>query len=678
MILIGMNGVTGTNLREGESIEIDQWWNDGYRDPVQHRNIEASLANRHDKPFVAWDGEGITYPGSRQQSYILFASSTGDYITAGEGNCLSTEKCFELLFDVESRIPDAIHIGFGFGYDTNQILNSLSKREVGGLYFANKNGWTYKWRDYRIKISPGKIFRVSRGENDALECVTIYDTFSFFQRRFVDVVKGYFPERLGEIESGKNNRSNFEYTNISEIIRYCLAENNLLVDIITRLRDEFAERGLYLNDWYGPGAVAAASFKKHNIKQAKGEIPSEVSKAAKFAYQGGRFELFRAGYYNGPVWQYDINSAYPSAITNLPDLSKGTWEYTKTFEPGSFGVWNIVYADRRTDRYDRYSRFRPQPFFYRNSDARIAYPATVEGWYWTPEAELVQTLEYPCDAVIQGGWVYRCEQMARPFLYIEDIYYERLAMKERGDPAERTLKLEMNSAYGKFAQRAGWHRKGDRVPSYHQLEWAGYITSHTRAKLFKAYQSGNLGNIIAFETDAIFTTGPMALDVGKNLGQWSETKLSNILYIQSGFYFANDGELAHYRGFDKGSINYDKCMHWLDSLDPHNTWSDNNPRLYGQTKRFIGFKRALQSRQPNYWRSWEQGPREISIGKDGKRVHMPGCPLCAKNMKWSEGLHGLTVSMHGGKSWPHRIPWDERREKNPWEVEKELASVETT
>lgn len=665
-------------LEEGEICELDKWWGDGKRDSIQHRDIEASIANRHAKPFVAWDGEGITYPGTRQQAYILFASSTGDYIAAGDGNCLSTEECFNLLFKVESRIPNAIHVGFGFGYDTNQILNSLSKREIRGLYFANKNGWTYKWKDYRIKISPGKIFRVSKGIGDDLQCITIYDTFSFFQRRFIDVVKGFFPERLGEVESGKANRSQFEYSNLDDIIRYCLSENRLLVDILERLRNEFTQRGLYLNDWYGPGAVAAASFKKHNIKSAKGEIPNEVAQVSKLAYQGGRFELLRAGYYNGPVWQYDINSAYPSAITNLPDLSNGTWEFVETFEPGSFGVWNIVYADRRTDRYDRYSRFRPEPFFYRSADARIAYPANVEGWYWTPEAELVESINWPATVEIRGGWVYRNRRPAdKPFAYIEDIYYERLEMKEKGDPAERTLKLEMNSAYGKFAQRAGWHRKGDRIPSYHQLEWAGYITSSTRAKLYKA---GLLdpASIIAFETDALFTTKPISLSIGNKLGEWSSVSYSDLLYIQSGFYFANKGSIAHYRGFDKGSINYDECLHWLDSLNPLNTWGSDNPRLYGQTKRFVGFKRALQSRQPHYWRSWEQGPREISIGKDGKRVHMPGCPLCLKGMKWTEGLHGLTVSMNGGKSHPHRIPWDEEgREGNVWETEKELASIES-
>lgn len=681
--------------------EQEVWYGDGKYDPIGHRKKENNRIFQRNRPFIAWDGEGITYPGNPQQCYVLFAASTGDYICAGENNSLDTISCLELLFRVETQNPDAYHIGFGFGYDVNQILNSMSRSNIYALAQCTKKGVSYKWNGYRFKIHPGKMFRVSKGNGDNFRCVTVYDTFGFFQKSFLEVVKSYFPDRLNEIESGKGNRTHFQYSDISEITRYCLSENNLLVEVMERLRGSFEERGLYLRDWHGPGAVASASLKKHKIKEAMGAVPKEVSQASQLAYQGGRFELLRAGYSDKPIWQYDINSAYPSAIVGLPDLSKGIWEYSREFEPGTFSVWHVKYTDKRTDRDDYFSRYRAQPLFYRTYDGRIAYTPKVDGWYWCPEVENLELIDYPAEIDIIEGWVYRESSDRRPFKHIEETYYERLELvKKYGKGGiERVAKLEMNSYYGKFAQRSGWFKEGDRIPSYHQLEWAGYVTSATRAKLYRAY-SENPGAIFAFETDALFSTQPLELKIGKSLGDWSVTQFDNILYIQSGFYFANhslssgyssDGSVSHYRGFDKGSISFDGIMEWLDKLDPWNTFSKNQSKMYGKSKRFIGFKRALMSRNPHYWRTWDTSPREISIGKDGKRVHMPGCPLCighsassanssagsgrhSGGYKWTEGLHGLTTTIPGGISHPHRIPWtDEQWCENQWGEEATVS-----
>jgi hypothetical protein len=698
MILIGKHGGNGTKARMYSAFdptkikeeEVQLWRTtapNDKRDPISHRNREAYFLSQKERPFIAWDGEGITYPGSRQQSYVLFACSTGDRIVAKEGCGLSTEECLNLLFRVESKFPNAYHVGFGFSYDINQILTSFSRIDLRNLARRIRQGKAYRWRGiYTFWIKPGKSLQITRNQNGNKSTVRIYDTFGFFQRRFVDVVRAYFPTGLSSIESGKANRAVFQYSEIDEITRYCLAENALLVTIMDRLRDNFEERGLHLREWHGPGAVASASLKLHGIKEHLGvDIPTDVRRASQLAYQGGRFELLRAGVCKENVYQYDINSAYPSAIINLPSLRRGRWEYVNgdSFETGVFGVWHLRYGDKRTDRYDRLATFRAQPYFYRDSHGRITYPYRVEGWYWNPEAELTLLLDYPCEVEIIEGWVFRPDTDIRPFAYVEDIYYERLELKKQGDGLERVLKLEINSLYGKLAQRAGWYQKGDRIPAYHQLEWAGYITSATRAKLFRAYLQC-IGGIFAFETDAIFSTRPLNLPCGENLGEWAQTNYTDILYLQSGFYFAHPvggGITEHYRGFDKGSLNYEQVYNWLDSLDPTRSIFDpSQPRLFGTTKRFIGFKRALASRQSSYWRSWETSNREITIGREGKRKHSFNCPQCLSGRKWTDCLHGLVVNQEErpgeNVSQRHRVPWDDEIWDNPWAVEDELSLLD--
>ena len=58
-------------------------------------------------------------------------------------------------------------------------------------------------------------------------------------------------------------------------------------------------------------------------------IPYEIQEMAYRSYYGGRFEILKRGFV-GKAYLYDINSAYPYAITQIPDLSKGKWIKRKT------------------------------------------------------------------------------------------------------------------------------------------------------------------------------------------------------------------------------------------------------------------------------------------------------------------------------------------------------------
>jgi hypothetical protein len=52
--------------------------------------------------------------------------------------------------------------------------------------------------------------------------------------------------------------------------------------------------------------------------------PSLIALASA-AYYGGRFEVTRIGAIGGPIFDYDINSAYPDVMRDLPCLEHGEW-----------------------------------------------------------------------------------------------------------------------------------------------------------------------------------------------------------------------------------------------------------------------------------------------------------------------------------------------------------------
>lgn len=583
------------------------------------------------RPFVGWDGEGVTFPTDNAQSYVLFgASSSNSHRRISRS--LPTTECLDLLLEVEKEIPEAIHVGFGFGYDVNMILRDVPYDLLVRLY---KSGHV-SWDDYKLDWLPGKWFNVKRGKTT----VRVFETFGFFQSSFLIACEKFLGRDdplLVTIREGKARRRTFEFSELETVIvPYWETELELFVRLMNTLRRDLKGAGFKLHSWHGPGAVANTVLRSQGVQHHQSSSPELVVRASQFAYAGGRFELFRCGHHPGKVWQYDINSAYPTAIAELPSLNDVEWEYVETFEPGSFGVWYV----QRISRSDPGRQLiEPGPLFYRDAHGHVSFPPITAGWYWTPEAELVADC-------VRWGWVARTNG-ERPFSWVPGMYDTRARWKRQGNSSERALKLALNSLYGKMAQRAGWS-PGRAIPKWHQLEWAGWVTSATRRKIWDAIQLNPVA-MIAAETDAVFCTEPLdGLDLGSGLGQWSETTYDWLTYIQSGLWFGSqDGELVEkYRGFDRGSIPHSRVMDTLAYGVP----------LHGDTTRFIGLGIAMNTNL--VWRSWVTGPRAVAIGGGGKRAHvLANCPECQTGVPLSESLHTLSVVTSGGRSHPHSLPW---------------------
>ncbi len=114
------------------------------------------------------------------------------------------------------------------------------------------------------------------------------------------------------------------------------------------------------------------------------------------------------------------------------------------------------------------------------------------------------------------------------FDWVSDLYEarRRIGSNTRGYP----LKLGLNSLYGKMAQRSG------RAP-YHDVVSAGLITAITRARLIEAIGQ-DPHSVVMLATDAVFSTRPLALDIGEKLGQWEEKVWPDLFIAQPGVYWS--------------------------------------------------------------------------------------------------------------------------------------------
>lgn len=620
------------------------------------------------REFVGWDGEGYTDQSGHH--YMLFGCSKERYVA---GRDLSTRECLDLVLEIESQDPTVFHVGFAFEYDVNMILRDLEWRYLAILHDVG----VVKWQGYRIRHTPHKSFSVSKDGVSA----TIYDVFGFFHTSYLKALAKFHIGTAGQISairSGKENRSNFTYSQIAEVIKYWSEEISLLPPLMDKLRESCYSAGFYITQWHGPGALASFALQKYGVRTWKAmakNVPSQVKIARQFAYAGGRFQAWKCGLHLRTVYTADINSAYAHAASLLPRLDNGTWKKVDIRDIRSasdihhFGLYKIAFhVPRDIERTHRHAE-RPFPLFLRDKHGILTWPAHVENWYWSPEAALVAGSEY---AEILEAWVYENDDTRRieadgsyrgSFSFVQGAFDRRLELQQMGNPAEKAYKWFLASIYGQFAQRVGWDKPSRTAPRSHQLEWAGYITSYCRALVYRAaVDVAKRGGLISIDTDGVTSTVPFNPEklpggTGSGLGEWKLESFSGILFWQNGIYWLRDQETGRWvdpktRGIPRGSIRLSVAACALRTA----LADRRHASIHITRTRFIGYYQALQN-QFGQWRVWKSEPTEITFGGAGKGRHVPAmCPKCAGDK--TRVMHSIVhFPPDQVFSEPHKLPW---------------------
>jgi hypothetical protein len=524
----------------------------------REKDREGRRCRKKQRPFMAIDGEGGGTDALGRQNYFLMIASGGmpgeEHILHREGKPLSTRNCLEFLLSLPA---EPILVGYGIGYDANQILRGM--REATQRRILNppqgRNGpcYTY-WGDYAVIYQQGQYFRVARIDRSGTKptiirgsCRTIHEELGFFQCTFVKAVEdwgiGNEQERV-IIAANKIQRA--EFLQLTDtIIGYCKLECRYLAMLMTEFREVCTAAGILPKQWSGAGWLASSLLEKHGIpkrpltarevaalaerKQSKNPKSAALRRpkrdpqfevAANLAYYGGRFETSQIGSISKPVYQYDKKSAYPAAMPHLPCPLHTRWEHkphANRLPEGGLYLAKISFSHPD-------GPWCGLPF---RQKGTLFWPLQGTGWYWSPEIEAAQR-HLRADIIVHDLWIARQECSCRMFDWVNDLYEERrrIGSNTRGYP----LKLGLNSLYGKMAQRCG------RGP-YHDAVSAGLITAITRAQLIEAIGQ-DPHSVAMVATDAVFSTRPLSLDIGERLGQWEEKIWPDLFIAQPGVYWS--------------------------------------------------------------------------------------------------------------------------------------------
>jgi hypothetical protein len=504
-----------------------------------------------DRPFAGIDGEGGNINGRHE--YMLLRAGDEELFNE-DGKPLTSLQCLKFIANLPS---DKIYVGFFFDYDVTMILRGLPRERLERLYQRGKrimpsdpaNCFPVDYGIYQFDYLPGKEFKVRRriGEEKWGTWTYISDVGSFFQCTFVKALRQWFPEPeyaaiIAGIASGKDLRAEFKELT-THTRHYCGHEVRMLELLMERFREMCAGVNIRPQKWQGPGNLVSTVMRREGFPRNKdislydSSTGRYVMAMANAAYYGGRFEAGVIGNIEGPVYQYDINSAYPAVYRNLPCLLHGKWHTinSRSLDSVTSDLWiaRIGYSHRANVHYCG--------FPVRTHTGTIVFPREGRGVHWSHE--IAAALPYLKDYHIANGFIYEKLCDCSPFDWVYAIYEERkrIGKSGRGIP----LKLVLNSTYGKLCQSIG-------VAPYANPIYASLITSYVRAQLYTAAMASKdaskpgLGTLM-LATDGLFTTDKRDLPIGTGLGEWELTTHANLFVVQSGLYFL-DGKLPKTRG----------------------------------------------------------------------------------------------------------------------------------
>lgn len=529
---------------------------------------------------LAWEKHLVI----KYQDYIML--SVGDQTLTKNGKILTHEDIFPFLYARFLDVPEAerkyaVFVGFRLQYDFTMFVRSFFERQgmrmfskdgiadrrpspesgrYGSqpVYVTNHGSPKAQWEvDFlgmkRMKLRPHvakkdwvcEMDHKSKETIEAHEAGTckrhpyqwmfICDSSSYFQGAFLGIIDpkiwGDYPivsqDEYDILCAGKANRQAAKYG--PEMERYNLMENAVLARIMERMNDGFVNMGIRIpkDKWYGPGAAAQLWLKLNGMPTAKEieeHVPSWALDAGQYAYYGGRFENAMHGTVPGKMYNYDINSAYPFAIAEMPCLLHGQWTRGEG-DPGALegGSLRLVRAKVK----GRSNYLGPLP--YRNVHGGVLFPTELIGWYWQFEIDAAKKASLITSVKVLDWVDYNPCACPPPVAKVRDAYQERMEVG-KNTPHGKALKLVVNSLYGKYAQSIG-------LPTYACSLYASYITARCRTQILDAIASHPQGAkaVSKIATDGVyFTSQHPGLAITKELGDWDETVYENMSFFLPG------------------------------------------------------------------------------------------------------------------------------------------------
>ena len=488
------------------------------------KNLNTNIIQNRDKgdshlrSIYGIDTE--TYKGN----IFLIADSDGDFIDTFTKDGITIDTVIKFL--TRQKFETTWNFFYNLDYDATVILKLLGK-EILSTYTSRK-GFRFKYNQYSFYYIPKKTLRISKGKHSwAFFDIAQFYNFMPLQKAYETNIKK-LPESYLKMKGKRAEFTPRFYKRCRKQVRqYCIDDciftKELSENWIKLCGDAF---GFYCKRYLSSGYLAEKVLINYGVQVPYfKDLPYDLQEFAYNSYFGGRFEMIQRGFI-GEAYLYVINSAYPYALTKVPDITKGSWRFgiRQIHENAILGFFKIHV------KYDTCEYLPALPFMRKTlAGESLIFPSGEFVTFATLE-ELKQV--DPKNYKILESWQYFDDNPTYPFKeFVETFYRKRQELKSQNNPQEKAVKIVLNALYGKMGGR-----KPKMSNLFNPVIFA-FITGHTRAQLFKFVKDNNLEkDVVAFATDSVCCTKKLDID-SKELGSLSFDKYGkDVLYVQNGFY----------------------------------------------------------------------------------------------------------------------------------------------
>jgi hypothetical protein len=331
------------------------------------------------------------------------------------------------------------------------------------------------------------------------------------------------------------------------------------------------------------------------------------------ARYGGRCEIFYTKPVTARVYEYDINSSYPYAMKTERFPNLDTIQVGK--KSPDFSAEGVACCTVTAPNIE----FPLLPYKSERGSKLLFPTGTFTGFWTYPELRKALELGYSI------GRVHRCieyQSMPSPFApYIDFLYDWRQRVRGTDELLSYTLKIAMNSTFGKFGEEGELQviSRGKRytlrqIPSHSNMVWAAYILAYGRLNLYdKMVEASTLGQLLYCDTDSVFikTNRPPFPD-SKELGALGKKGCYAYAHFKLPKLYQVD---AHYKA--KG-VPLDKRRK-EDMEHLKREFFNDGIAEFLKPYRWLESKKLKE--QPNVWR---EVAKQINASYDKRTVHKSG------------------------------------------------------
>jgi hypothetical protein len=529
---------------------------------IEVSTLELQLARKEENRIKIREIKPTTTHTSKKLPKLVFVFDTEATIKEDEnGNQLQTLRFGYGLFSryyPTGRVYESNYVRFENGEQLYNLLAGYSRQGSKLYCFAHNLGYDWSltgihksferegWGTHSIADRKGStIVKYTRGKHT----IIFIDTLNYFKLPLAQLAIDFGLEK-GSVD--------FRHSETKELEDYCKNDVYILNEVLSQWRELLEKNN------YGAWKPTLASQALAILKQLYLTAPIKTSQGAnqklleRKAYYGGRTEANYIGFFQGKVWNLDINSAYPSVMRD----NKFPVEFIKECRnPTTAQIRDIddkccVFAEVTIDS--------DKAFYPRREGEYLIFPVG-EFRTWLCEPELRLALEYRHIRKIHRLFVYK----ARPLFtdYVNALYRKRREAISNGNTAlSLSYKLLLNGLYGKFGERKSeWtpKRVSDRLEDgveyvgdldtkemkktihygglqyeYTKAEGAAhsfplisaFATSYLRVKLVRAMERVGRHNWIYCDTDSLYVTDEgrrLMSDMIDNekIGRWKVEKI---------------------------------------------------------------------------------------------------------------------------------------------------------